>query len=87
MRFEQAAERFTGTVRNTTGQTVRDVRVEIHLFLDTRRLPQPGRSRRRPSTTLGTASWDVLADCPFARASLVARSEVQPLNWMTGPQG
>ena len=31
MRFEQAAESFTGTVRNTTGQTVRDVRVEIHL--------------------------------------------------------
>ena len=31
MRFEQPAESFTGTVRNTTSQTVRDVRVEIHL--------------------------------------------------------
>ena len=31
MRFEQGAERFSGTVRNTTNQTVRDVRVEIHL--------------------------------------------------------
>ena len=31
MRFEQAAERFAGTVRNTTSQTVRDARVEIHL--------------------------------------------------------
>ena len=31
MRFEQGAERFSGTVRNTTSQIVRDVRVEIHL--------------------------------------------------------
>ena len=31
MRFEQGTERFAGTVRNTTSQTVRDVRVEIHL--------------------------------------------------------
>ena len=31
MRFEQGAERFAGTVRNTTSQMVRDVRVEIHL--------------------------------------------------------
>ncbi len=31
MRFEAAAERFTGTVRNTASQTVRDARVEIHL--------------------------------------------------------
>ena len=31
MRFEQGAERFSGTVRNTTNQTVGNVRVEIHL--------------------------------------------------------
>ena len=31
MRFDQGTERFTGTTRNTTSQTVRDVRVEIHL--------------------------------------------------------
>ncbi len=31
MRFEQGGERFTGTVRNTASETVRDVRVEIHL--------------------------------------------------------
>ncbi len=31
MGFEQRAERFSGTVMNTTNQTVRDLRVEIHL--------------------------------------------------------
>ena len=31
MRFDQGAETCSGTVRNTTNQTVRDVRVEIHL--------------------------------------------------------
>ena len=31
MRFEQGSGRFSGTAMNTTNQTVRDVRVEIHL--------------------------------------------------------
>ena len=31
MGFEQGAERFSGTVRNMTSQTVRDARIEIHL--------------------------------------------------------
>ncbi len=30
MRFEQGAKRFSGTVTNTTNQTVRGARVEIH---------------------------------------------------------